>query len=160
LVLIASAVAWRILPNHQLSLRVGTCLYAAAAALMFAVPTPLGGNMTRLAITVGIPVVVAAAALRPKRVLAISVVPLMVWQGVPAWGVVAPAERDPSRKQEYFTPLLNELAHRQPGPARVEIPFTRDHWEAAWVAPRYPLARGWYRQLDIADNPQFYDEAP
>jgi hypothetical protein len=36
---------------------------------------------------------------------------------------------------------------------------TGDHWEAYWV-PRagFPLARGWYRQLDIAENPLFYED--
>jgi hypothetical protein len=38
----------------------------------------------------------------------------------------------------------------------VEIPFTRFHWEAYAVAPKFPLARGWERQLDIKDNPLFY----
>ena len=34
---------------------------------------------------------------------------------------------------------------------------TFDHWEAYWV-PRagFPLARGWYRQLDLASNPELY----
>ena len=41
-------------------------------------------------------------------------------------------------------------------PFRIEIPFTRFHWETYVVAPRYPLARGWERQLDIKDNPLFY----
>jgi hypothetical protein len=31
---------------------------------------------------------------------------------------------------------------------RVEVPFTRGHWEAAWLAPRVSLARGWEKQLD------------
>ncbi len=33
---------------------------------------------------------------------------------------------------------------------------TEYHWEAAYVAPVMPLARGWERQLDVADNPIFY----
>ena len=46
----------------------------------------------------------------------------------------------------------------QPG-ERVEVVPTGDHWEAYWV-PRagFPLARGWYRQLDIAENPLFYED--
>ena len=43
------------------------------------------------------------------------------------------------------------------GPFRVEIPFTANHWEARWVAPAVPLARGWERQLDGKRNPLFYD---
>jgi hypothetical protein len=38
----------------------------------------------------------------------------------------------------------------------VEIPFTRSHWEAAEVAPHFPLARGWERQLDAGRNALFY----
>jgi hypothetical protein len=40
---------------------------------------------------------------------------------------------------------------------RVEIPFTRAHWEARFVAPRVPMARGWLRQLDSKYNALFYD---
>jgi len=38
-----------------------------------------------------------------------------------------------------------------------EIPFTKQHWEAAYVAAEVPLARGWERQLDRATNPLFYE---
>jgi len=63
---------------------------------------------------------------------------------------------DPSVSSAYYEPLLSELS-RQPGsPFRVEIPFTKFHWEAYQVAPRFRLARGWERQLDIRDNPLFY----
>ena len=43
-----------------------------------------------------------------------------------------------------------------PGPIRVEVPPTLEHWEAAFVAPYVSLARGWERQLDIANNDLFY----
>jgi hypothetical protein len=38
----------------------------------------------------------------------------------------------------------------------VEVPFTAGHWESYFLAPHIPLARGWERQSDIADNPLFY----
>ena len=41
---------------------------------------------------------------------------------------------------------------------RLEIPATQNHWETAFVAPVVSLARGWERQVDIADNPMFYEE--
>ena len=56
----------------------------------------------------------------------------------------------------YYRPLIGFL-ERQPGIWRVEVPFTADHWEAYYLAPHVPLARGWERQTDIADNPLFYD---
>jgi hypothetical protein len=40
----------------------------------------------------------------------------------------------------------------------VEVPPTQEHWESAFVAPYVSLARGWERQLDIADNPIFYHQ--
>ena len=42
-------------------------------------------------------------------------------------------------------------AARRGRPVRIEIPPTRNRWEADYVAPRYPLARGWLRQLESAD---------
>jgi hypothetical protein len=42
---------------------------------------------------------------------------------------------------------------------RVEIPPTRDYWEAAYL-DGYPLARGWLRQVDIARNPLFFADIP
>ena len=63
--------------------------------------------------------------------------------------------RRPVDRVGLLPPLEAFLAAR-PGPLRVEVPFTREHWEAADLAPRYPIARGWERQLDIAENPLFY----
>ena len=40
---------------------------------------------------------------------------------------------------------------------RVEIVPTLRHWEVAEVAPEIPIARGWWRQLDMEYNPLFYD---
>ena len=41
----------------------------------------------------------------------------------------------------------------------MEVVPTEFHWEADYVAPAMPLARGWERQLDEADNPLFYGPA-
>lgn len=30
------------------------------------------------------------------------------------------------------------------------------HWESAYIAPTFPVARGWERQLDVAYDPIFY----
>ncbi|HEY1175497.1 MAG TPA: hypothetical protein VGF17_05015, partial [Phytomonospora sp.] len=59
----------------------------------------------------------------------------------------------------FYTPLLTELGARGPV-GRVEIPPTRDYWEAAHVAAEVPLARGWLRQLDIERDPLFFDDLP
>ncbi len=40
---------------------------------------------------------------------------------------------------------------------RVEIPPTGNRWEANYVAPRFPLGRGWLRQLESDDRDLFTD---
>ena len=48
--------------------------------------------------------------------------------------------------------------HAKPG-YRVEVVPTAAHWESYWIPKAgFPLARGWYRQLDVADNPALYAE--
>jgi hypothetical protein len=56
----------------------------------------------------------------------------------------------------YYRPLLSFLSRQRGQRFRIEIPFTKFHWEAYAVAPRFPLARGWERQLDIEYNGLFY----
>jgi len=56
----------------------------------------------------------------------------------------------------YYEPLLAELERRAGGaPVRLEIPPTRNRWEADYVAPRFSLARGWLRQLESDDRDLF-----
>jgi hypothetical protein len=91
----------------------------------------------------------------PGLLLALAM-PLAYWQVYPAAHDVVRASGDPSTRAAYHAPLVRFLAGR-PGSFRVEIPFTANHWEAAYVAPRIPLARGWERQLDRRYGALFYD---
>ena len=43
------------------------------------------------------------------------------------------------------------------GEFRIQIPPTANRWEAAYVAPEYPIARGWLRQLESDDFDLFSD---
>ncbi len=63
---------------------------------------------------------------------------------------------DPVVEPSYYRPLLGFLDRAGGPPFRVEIPFTQAHWEAAEVARRFPLARGWERQLDGTRDALFY----
>jgi hypothetical protein len=66
---------------------------------------------------------------------------------------------DPSTTAAYYAPLERFLERRPGGTGglfRVEIPFTRSHWESYLLASRFPLARGWERQLDVGDDSLFY----
>lgn len=55
---------------------------------------------------------------------------------------------DPSTSAAYYRPLERFLDLHGGHLLRVEVPFTRSHWEAAWLAPSFALARGWEKQLD------------
>ena len=61
--------------------------------------------------------------------------------------------RRPRSTQE----VLDFLQDRARPGERLEVPLTRNHWEATYLAEDYPLARGWHRQLDRKVNPLFYD---
>jgi len=149
-----------LLPRSERVLRIGVVLYVLVTVASFMLATPVGDNITRLGGCVGVPL--AGCLLWPKRrfIFAVVAIPISAWQIAPAWGAIATAGRDPSTHSVYFAPLLDYInAHDDPA-GRVEIVPTRQHWEVAYVAPTLPLARGWERQLDIANNPMFYSGQP
>jgi hypothetical protein len=65
---------------------------------------------------------------------------------------------NPTADPAYFAPLRARLAQERLS-GRVEIPPTRDYWEAAYLGD-VPLARGWLRQADIDRNPLFFTTVP
>ena len=155
LVIGSCGVVALIAPRHWNALRVGAVLYGIIAVATFIVPNPLGGNLTRLAMFVGGPVVAGILWPRRKALLIVVAVPLIAWQWQPAVDAMFIAGRDPSAQKEYYRPLLDFLGEQPVG--RIEIPFTKRHWETHFVARHTPLARGWQRQLDIEFNSLFYE---
>jgi len=157
--LAAIALVAALLPARERALRIGAGLYALGCVAAFAISTPLGGNVTRLGALVAGPIVLGAlGSRRHPALLAAVALPLAYWQAYPAVRDVARAAGDPAVEAAYHEPLLRFL-QRAPrdGPFRVEIPPTENLWEAAHVAPRTPLARGWQRQLDRRYGALFYD---
>jgi len=157
-----AVVALALLPRSERVLRTAVVLYALLAVLVFALDTPVGGNVVRLGSLCAGPV--AALLLWPGRRLALACLApfLLWWQLGPAILDVTTAQGDPSVEAAYYAPLLGELDRLGASGVggRLEIPFTKVHWEARHVAPHVPLARGWERQLDREVNPRFYDDAP
>ena len=141
-------------------LRLAPLLYVAAVVASFAIASPMGANMTRLGTAFAGPLVLVAAGRwsrsRGTIVVAVVLAAAALWQWVDPAVQAARAWRDPSATAVYYRPLLAELRRADPGGARIEVPFTRDHWESVFLARRYPLARGWERQLDRRLNPLFY----
>jgi len=134
-------------------------LYAVALTLAYAVASAVGNNVTRLGTSFGLALVVTLAWNAPRRaraLLAAAAIPFALAQWVPAAKPLL-GFANPSLRAAYFQPLLHFLRERDRPLGRVEVVPTAYHWEAAYVAPYFPLARGWERQLDTANNAIFYE---
>ena len=153
------AALWWIAPHEWRALRVGIFLYGLLAIADFTVPNALGANYQRLALAVSPALALAFATLPRRRWVAFLALPLLGWQWSPALPAISATASAPSSQASYYQPLVAYL-EAQHTVGRVEIPFTQAHWETAYVAPTIPLARGWERQLDVADNPIFYTATP
>jgi hypothetical protein len=154
------AAMWVVIPRRERGLRIGIALYTVAIVGSFLMASPLGGNISRLGEGVGAPLAICALWPRRRWILAAAIVPLVGLQWTPAFAAFTTGTAEPSRQAAYFAPLLQFLgAHNIPA-GRVEVVPVRFHWESAYVAPRFPLARGWERQLDTANNPLFYSPEP
>jgi hypothetical protein len=147
------------LPREERLLRRGAMLYAGAVVLAYAIPNTLGGNVVRLSNLAAGPVLALGLAGRRRRLLlALLAIPLLYWQWQGAIRDVSRASTDPSVERSFYTPLLAELKVRTAGsPVRIEIPPTQDRWEGYYVAPHFPLARGWERQLESDELHLFRD---
>ena len=135
-------------------------MYALATTVAFFAQTPMGSNAVRLAALFAGPIALCAATIPRRRLtrtaFVIVLLLLAFWQWSSGVRDFLASQNEPSAKTSYYQPLLRFLATQRPEDGRVEIPFTRSHWEAAVVAPHFPLARGWERQLDAGRNPLFY----
>jgi hypothetical protein len=159
LTLLAIAAVFVALPERERTLRIGCALYAAATIASFVLNTPMGGNVTRLGALAAGPLLVCVLRLRPRSPapLVLLAVALLYWQWNAPVRDWLRASGDPSLQRAYYAPLLGFLGSRTgAGVFRVEIPFTANHWEGRWVPPRFALARGWERQLDVGRNTIFY----
>ena len=150
-----------LLPREQRALRWGAALYGLGSTVALVFETPMGGNAVRLGALFGGPVVLCALWGKPitrklwaAPILAAGFAALAFWQWSPAVRDVIKYLEDPAAKSDYFEPLRQFLYTRDQ--RRVEIPFTRSHWEGAEIATEVPLARGWLRQLDTGLHPIFY----
>jgi len=152
------AVVLVVLPREHRALRIGVALYLVGVLLAGALPTPMGGNATRLAALAGGPLVAAALWGRRPVVLALLALPLVYWQWYPPARDASQAWGDHSTRASYWAPVQDELARRvAAAPGRVELVPTARRGEARWITPEVPLARGWIRQLDRGRSPLFYD---
>ncbi|MDT4994827.1 MAG: hypothetical protein QOH97_4719 [Actinoplanes sp.] len=162
--IVTSLVVAALVPRRPV--RIAGVLSAAGVLAAALAHTPVGLNATRLAVMFALPVLAGYAdlprpvvRLRRWRPVALGVVLLAIawWQPPVVIGDVRDLG-NPSADPAYFAPLRQRLAlERLTG--RVEIPPTRDYWEAASMGD-VPLARGWLRQADIDRDPLFFTTVP
>ena len=165
------AVILLLVPASWLTVRLGAAVYVLVVLVTWVVPSPIGTNVTRLALLFGGVLLVAAACAPDGRraahrwvsprvvtvLLATAIALSSAWQ-------VATAARDaittapPDAWALDVGPLIDQLEARDAGLARVEVVPSSSHREAAALAPYINLARGWNRQADAERNPIFYDK--
>ena len=94
----------------------------------------------------------------PARLaLAVVAVGLIGWQVNGPLAQSLQGVDDPSLQASYYRPVSAFLAAQAHGaPMRIEVPFTRSHWDAAVLGRSFDLARGWERQLDTKYDAVFY----
>ena len=146
------------LPREERLLRFGGLLYALACLLSL-VRAPMGSNVERYAVLLAGPLLLCALARSGTAVsrarlalVGTALCAILVWT---LWGPVRQTVQvfgDPSTQASYYQPLLGFLESNAHSPVRIEVPFTKSHWDAALLAPYVPLARGWERQLDKRYN--------
>jgi hypothetical protein len=154
-----AALALVALPRREWTLRSAVLLYLVGCLAAYVAPTPVGSNAARLGALVAGPLAALLWWPRRRQLLAAAALPLLYLQWQAPIRDVYITANDPSVLASYYRPLLAFVERQRDPPFRVEIPFTKFHWEAYDVAPRFPLARGWERQLDIKYNHLFYGGA-
>jgi hypothetical protein len=150
------------LGREERQLRWALVGYVIVATLLLLAPNPIGGNAVRLGALFGGPVLAAVVLARRPRVSAWAVALVMAgglyWQLTASVSQIARSVGDPSTSRAYFQPPAHWLREHGGSGVRVEVPPTANHWESAYLASQFELARGWLRQLDTTRDDIFYDE--
>jgi hypothetical protein len=158
-IVVLAVLALATVPKAAITLRASVIVYAAATLAVYAVSSPIGSNIARLGTFLAAPLAALLWWRRRMLLLAVAALPLLYLEWAAPVRDLVSASNDQSTSTHYYQPLLRFLDREYDPPAqpfRIEIPFTRFHWEAYVVATHFPLARGWERQLDSEDNAIFY----
>jgi hypothetical protein len=143
------------LPREERLVRATALAYLAVGLYAQLVPSQLGGNVNRLGTIVGAPLL-AALLWNRRRLYLLVALPYLIWWPIHSVIRDLPDAGGAITEAAYYGPLNDALKRTLRGPARVEIPPTRNHWEGVHVGKYFELARGWERQLDQKYDNLFY----
>lgn len=134
--------------------------YAALAVVTFLVASPIGGNVGRLLLMMGVPLILlplGARGFRPRGIAVACLAMALFWQALPAVGSFRQAAAARATNEDFWYPVMAFLDRHHDPNYRVEVVATADHSEAYYLAGRgVPLARGWYRADDWPENAALY----
>jgi hypothetical protein len=158
---VAGLLLTRGLPDQR-PLRALFLVYAGLGALAFVLSSPLGGNVVRLLLLMGAPLLLlplAARGFRPRAIASLVVVGVLMWQALPAVAGWQTAAESRAQNEDFWYPAIAFLEEHADPDNRVQVVATADNWEAFYLAKRgVPLARGWFRQDDFPANEVLYEE--
>jgi hypothetical protein len=134
-------------------------VWAAASIVVYAVPSPIGHNLVRASVFL-VPLMLVAAArvgFRPRWLALPAVAAALAANVVPYLPMISVRSSTADAQASFWQPVIAFVRTHDASNYRVEVVPTANHWEAYFLpAAGVALARGWYRQLDIADDPQLY----
>jgi hypothetical protein len=152
--LLAVAGVLLLVPRRWRMVRIGAIIYGLGVLVVWAVPSPVGSNVERLAELLVGPLLVGMAAVRPRLLVAVALIAAAWWQVAQPVTDLSHGNAQPYSPQT--AALVRELRALDADTARVEAVPQYGHWESQELAMTVPLARGWERQVDTVRNLLFY----
>ncbi len=134
-------------------------VWALTSIVAAEVRSPVGHNVTRISTAV-LPLMLLASKLagfRPRWLVTLALAGATAISVGPYLSMIPQRTSATGSTAAYWEPAISFLRAHSPPEFRVEVVPTTNHWEDYYLPKSgIGLARGWYRQLDIADNPALY----
>jgi len=153
LVVVQAAIGWLFPSEGVYPFLVGH-LVAVLAIAVLGVAVARRRPETRLIMWL---LILWAVGARPRALVVAALIASCAYGALP--DLVDAVTRSDSRptQEAFWTPAVGFLAEHHSPDYRVEVVQTRGRWEAFWIPEAgYPIVRGWYRQVDLAENPVLY----
>ena len=157
---LVTALIFALVPTALHDLKAACGLYLLLLVGTLVVSSPIGSNAVRLGQIAGTATVaIAFWAARSgqltqarKAAFALAFAAIFALQWIQPVMDLSQAANNRSADPEFHTPLVAKIQSLGGPPGRLEVLWTKGHWEDAYVAPDVALARGWERQLDRRFN--------